>query len=107
MPDIGCRLDHTTARSYGASQTQRLCRVPLPVILTVPSSPILVVGSPSAVSATPKDFRLRTYFHIHSPIIVCEMASTTLICGTGLQTEAAPVAEVLRDRGEDASIDGW
>lgn len=78
-PLVGCLLLHITARSYGASQTHRLCRTPLLVILADTSSAFLPsqlsLGSPTP----PKDLLRRTYLYIHSPIIVCAMASTTLV----------------------------
>jgi hypothetical protein len=77
--EAGCLLLHMMARSYGESQTQRLCRTPLPVTFTEPSVP----GRPSwswGDSGTPKEVRLRTYFHIHSPTMVAAMASTTVPC---------------------------
>jgi hypothetical protein len=76
VPEVGCLLLHITARSYGASQTQRLWRTPLLVTFCEISSTLLL-GSQSALSVTPKDFLLLTYLYIHSPTMVCAMESTT------------------------------
>lgn len=83
-PLVGCLLLHMTARSYGANHTQRLCRAPLLVMLADTSSalrpsPQLSLPSPPP-PPTPNDFRRRTYLNIHSPTIVCAIASTTLVC---------------------------
>lgn len=78
LPEAGCLLLHRIDRSYGASQTQRLWR----------SLPL------SLVSVTPNDLRRRTYLNIHSPTMVCAMASTTVGVWLSPFCDAAPASVV-------------
>jgi hypothetical protein len=64
LPEDGCLLLQRIARSYGATQTHRLCLS-------------LLFSSLCAPSPTLNDFLLRTYLYIHSPTMVWAIASTT------------------------------
>lgn len=64
LPDTGCLLLQSIDLSYGASHTQRLWRS-------------LLLSSFPWLSGMLNDFPRRTYFNIHSPTIVCAIASTT------------------------------
>lgn len=78
-PLVGCLLLHIIARSYGANQTHLLCLTPLLVIFADTSSAFRPSQFSFGSEEFPNDFR-RTYLNIHSPIIVCAIASTTLVC---------------------------
>lgn len=78
-PLVGCLLLHIIARSYGANQTHLLCLTPLFVILADTSSAFRPSQFSFGSEEFPNDLR-RTYLNIHSPIIVCAIASTTLVC---------------------------
>ena len=84
---VGCLLSHITVRSYGLNHTHRLCLVPCWLVFTDPSSAI------GKSSCTPKLFRLRMYFHIHSPTMVPAIESTRFVSSDGrreLATVGAP-----------------
>jgi hypothetical protein len=50
-----------------------------------------------ADSEIPNDFRRRTYFHIHSPTIVCAIASTTLVGWAGESRGCSRTGEIEWD----------
>jgi hypothetical protein len=83
VPDDGCLLSHMIVRSYGDSQTHRLCLVPWLVSEEQFSSPLPLRPVNASAASTPKDLRFRMYFHIHSPTIVPAIESMSCVSSLG------------------------